>query len=178
VVLALVVVNFGARLIVRLASGESDPAAFNTALASLLAMGVVLAVGGFLSSRRYQPARTAGDLFFEILIGAVLVTIVGPFVSGGTPFGSGSYAYVMQLLVCVGALIVGGLIGVLLAIAFGVDPKTRAWGAYAASVKLPAKPARQGKSPRQSAKPTGPAKKATAPAKKAGPQAKKAGAKR
>jgi hypothetical protein len=162
VVAALVVVNFAARLIIRVSSGASDPATFRTALASLLAMGLVLAISGFLSARRFLLPRTAGDLFFEIVIAAALVTVVGPLVSGGSPFGSGSYAYVMQLLVCLGTLIVGGAIGVLLAIAFGLDPKSRAWGAYAASVKLPAKGVRASKPQKAGKQPAG-----KAPAKRA-----------
>jgi hypothetical protein len=139
VVLALVAVNFGARVVIRLAKGASDEVQFTTALASLVAMGVVLAVTGFLLARRFALARAAGELFFMVVFAALLVTLAGPFVSGGTPFGAGSYAWVMQLLVCLGALIVGSAIGVLLAIAFGLDPKSRAWGAYAASVKMPAR---------------------------------------
>jgi hypothetical protein len=145
VVLVLVVVNFAARVIIRLANGASDGAQFNTALASLVAMGVVLAVTGFFLSRRFVLARAAGDLFFMIVSAALIVTLVGPFVSGGTPFGAGSYAWTMQLLVCLAALLIGSAIGVLLAIAFGLDPKSRAWAAYAASVKMPANAARPGK---------------------------------
>ena len=145
VVGALVVVNLAARLIIRIASGASERVQFTTALASLLAMGVLLAVTGFLTARRYLPARTAGDLFYMIVISALVVTLIGPFVSGGSPFGAGGYTWLLQLLVCLGALLVGAAIGVLLAIAFGLDPKSRAWGAYAASVKLPANAVRPGK---------------------------------
>ncbi|SHN33696.1 hypothetical protein [Cryptosporangium aurantiacum] len=141
VVATLVVVNFAARLVLRIASGASEDVEFTTALSSLVAMGLVVAVAGFLTSRRYLPSVTAGDLFFDILFASLLVTLVGPFVSGGTPFGSGAGQWIIQLLVCVGALIVGGAIGVLLAVAFGLDPKSRAWGAYASQVKLPAKKA-------------------------------------
>jgi len=146
VVAALVLVNFGARLALRLASGASEKVEFTTALTSLVAMGVVIAVVGFLTARRYLLAVTAGDLFFDILLTSLLVTLVGPFVSGATPFGAGVLQWMLQWLVCVGALTVGAAIGVLLTIAFGLDPKSRAWAAYAAQVKLPAKAARPGKS--------------------------------
>ena len=139
VVVALVLVNIAARVVIRIASGASEGVQFGTALASLLGMGVVLAVTGFLTARRYLPARTAGDLFFVIVISALIVTLLGPFVSGGSPFGAGAYPWIMQLLVCLGTLVIGAVIGVWLAIAFGLDPKSRAWGAYAASVKLSAK---------------------------------------
>lgn len=145
VVVALLVVNFGARLVLRLANGASEDAELTTAVTSLLAMGLVTAVAGFLTARRYLWGVTAGDLFFDVTIASLLVTLVGPFVSGGTPFGPGVTQWLLQLLVCLGALAVGSAIGVLLAVAFGLDPKSRAWGAYAAQVKLPAKGAKKAK---------------------------------
>ncbi|GAA0283741.1 hypothetical protein [Cryptosporangium japonicum] len=132
VVAVLIVVNFGARLVLRLANGTSEDVELTTALVSLAAMGVVIAVAGFLTARRYLWGVTAGDLFFDLVISALLVTLVGPFVSGATPFGSGVTQWLLQLLVCLGVLLIGSAIGVLLAVAFGLDPKSRAWGAYAA----------------------------------------------
>ena len=161
VVAVLVVVNFAARLVLRLANGASEDVEFTTALTSLVGMGLVVAVAGFLTARRYLLSVTAGDLFFDILIASLVVTVIGPFVSGGTPFGSGAGQWIIQLLVCVGALVVGGAIGVLLAIAFGLDPKSRAWGAYASQVKLPAKATRPGKATTKPAKKAQPAKKRT-----------------
>lgn len=158
VVVTLVLVNLAARLIIRLASGASEAAEFRTALASLLAMGLVLAITGFVTACRHLPARTAGDLFFVLTAASLSVTLLGPFASGGTPFGSGFVQWLLQILVCVGALAVGSAIGVLLAIACGLDPKSRAWAAYAAQVKLPATATRPGKAKTKPVKKRTPAK--------------------
>ncbi|MFI5956471.1 hypothetical protein [Cryptosporangium sp. NPDC051539] len=145
VVAVLVAVNFGARIVLRIASGTSEDTELRTGIVSLAGMGVVLAVAAFLTARRFLPAVTSGDLFFDIVVTSLLVTLVGPFISGGTPFVDGPGQWLLQLVVCVGVLLVGAALGGLLAVAFGVDPKSRAWGAYASQVKLPANAKRPGK---------------------------------
>ncbi|TQS46618.1 hypothetical protein [Cryptosporangium phraense] len=145
VVAVLVAVNFGARIVLRIASGASEDAELRTGIVTLAAMGVVIAVASFLTARRYLPAITSGDLFFDVVVTSLLVTLVGPFVSGGTPFVDGPGQWLIQILVCVGVLLVGAALGAFLAIALGLDPKSRAWGAYANQVKLPANAKRPGK---------------------------------
>ena len=161
-----VAVNFVARLALRLADGADETVELRTGLISLGAMALVLAVAGFLGTRRYPFTVAAGDLFFQISGATLLVTLIGPFLSGATPFGAGLWRWILQVLVCFGVLVFGAVIGVLIAIAFGLDPKSRAWGAYAAQVKLPEKKAPLKKAPLRNApaKKTPPTK---APARKA-----------
>ena len=149
---ALVAVNLVARLVVRLRGTEVGPDALESAefvvglwsLWSLGAMGLCLAVAAFLWTRRHALGRVVADLVAVILAGSLLVSVVGPYVSGSGPLESGFSFFLLLFLFCVAVLTVGATIGSLLAIAFGLDPKSRAWQAYARGVKMPQRAAKGG----------------------------------
>ncbi len=140
-----VAMNLVARGVVRLAGPTDDARDLAIALWSLGAMGVGVGVVGFLWARRERLGRVAADLAVVVVSSALVVTLVGPFVSGTTPFASGFTFFLLQLGACVGVLTVGAALGVLVATALGLDPKSRAWQAYARSVKLPKGATRPGK---------------------------------
>jgi hypothetical protein len=75
----------------------------------------------------------AGDLFWAVLATTLVVTLAGPLVSAHPSYDPGSTA--AQLGLCAGLLALGGGGGVLLAVALGLDPTSRAWQAQAARVK-------------------------------------------
>ena len=134
VVAALVAVNLLARLGVRLA-GPDDSTEFVIGLWSIGAMMVVLAVAVFLWARSYLVPRVLTFAGTAIGVSALLVTLLGPFVSGGSPFENGINAFLFQILVCMLVLSVGGAIGLLTAMALGLDPTSRAWKRQAERVK-------------------------------------------
>lgn len=132
----LVVINLVARLVVRL-SGVSDERELLIAAVSLGAMGLALAVPAFLWSRRHLLPRVAADVSVTAAVSGLLVLLVGPFVSGTTPFAAGAGFFLVQLGVCAGVLALGALLGIFVTTAFGLDPKSRAWQRRAESVRLP-----------------------------------------
>jgi hypothetical protein len=131
---ALVAVNLVARLIVRIA-GPGDDAEFVIGLWSLGAMVVVLAVAVFLWARRYVVPLVLSYAGVVIVASSILVTVVGPYVSGGSPFQSGFGTYLLQLAICAGILGVATTLGLFTALALGLDPTSRAWKRQAERVK-------------------------------------------
>ena len=131
---ALVVVNLVSRLAVRIADPGED-AEFAIGLWSLGGMVVVLAVAVFLWARRYFVPQVLG--YAGVVIGAssVLVTVIGPFVSGTGPFEDGIGTFLLQLVICAAVLAVGATLGLLTAMALGLDPTSRAWKRQAERVR-------------------------------------------
>jgi hypothetical protein len=120
----LVAINVAARLIARFAlPAGTDP--FQLGAWSMLAMVVAVAVVGFLWTRRRRVPLVAGDLFFLTVATSLLVALAGPVVSGGAGFGAS--LVLGELALCAGLLVVGDAAGVLLAVALGLDPTSRAW---------------------------------------------------
>jgi hypothetical protein len=134
----LVGINVLARLLARFAlPAGTDP--FLPGLASVLAMVIAVAVTGFLWTRVRRVPAVVGDLFFVTVVATLLVTLVGPFVSGHPEFDLGFT--VKQIGLCAGLLVVGDAAGVLTAVALGLDPTSRAWQRQAERVR--SKPARK-----------------------------------
>jgi hypothetical protein len=128
----LVGINLCARLVTRSALPEdTDP--FVTGALSIFAMVVAVGVAGFLWTSRRRVPLVAGDLFFVLVATTLLVTLAGPFVSGKPDFDLG--LTMQQLGLCAGLLVVGSAGGVLLAVALGLDPTSRAWKQQAAKLK-------------------------------------------
>jgi hypothetical protein len=130
----LVAVNLLARLVVRLA-GPDDSTQFVIGLWSIGAMMVVLAVTVFLWARRYPVPRVLTFAGAAIGSSSLLVMLIGPLVSGGSPFENGFNAFLFQVLVCMLVLSVAGAIGLFTAMALGLDPKSQAWKRQAERVK-------------------------------------------
>jgi hypothetical protein len=140
---ALVLVNVAARLIVRLTGSDSDTQ-FVIGLWSLGAMVVVAAVAAFVWARRNLMARVVADGLIVVVTTSLLVTLFGPFVSGNSPFldapfGDAFADFLLQLSVCLAVLGIGAMIGVLVTMALGLDPKSRAWKAQSERIKATAR---------------------------------------
>jgi len=143
----LVAVNLLARVGVRIA-GPDDDAEFVIALWSLGGMVLGLAAVVFYWTRRYLASRVVGYAGAVIGVSSVLVAVIGPFVSGGGPLENGFGTFLLQLFVIFVSLTVGAALGLLLAIALGMDPTSRAWKHQAERVKTSSRQ-RQGKSARR-----------------------------
>jgi hypothetical protein len=135
VVAILLVINVGARLIADHAlPKDSDPVVL--ALWSIVAMVLAVGVAAFVWTTRRRVPTVAGDLFFTVAASSVLVTLLAPLVSGQAHFSVGIAFRVLGL--CAAMLTIGSAAGVLIAVAFGLDPTTRAWRSQAAKLRKPA----------------------------------------
>jgi hypothetical protein len=132
VVALLAGIDVVARLVVRFALPEgTDP--FQAGAWALLAMVLAVGVVGFRWTRERRVPPVAGDLFWVVLATTLLVTLAGPFVSGSPAFDFGFL--LSQFGLCAAMLAVGAGGGLLLAVALGLDPASRALKARAAKVK-------------------------------------------
>jgi hypothetical protein len=124
----LVGLNLLARLVARFAlpEGQEDEQ-FVVGLISLAGMVLTMGYAGFWWARRHGAVRILEDLTIAGFAGALLAVLIGPFVSGDTPFGNGAGFWFAQLGLCAAVLIVGAFGGVWLAIMLGLDPRSRSW---------------------------------------------------
>src|SRR5262245_36951623 len=98
----LFLVNVIARLVVRFAAGSDDAKQVTIGLWALIAVGVVMIpVAAWWTTRHFLP-RVLGDLAVAVLIACVLAVLVGPLVSGASPFGSGAGLVFTQFAYFVG----------------------------------------------------------------------------
>lgn len=122
--------NLVARLVARFALPEGqENEEFVVGLLSLAGMVLTIGYAGFWWARRYTAVRILEDLTIAGLAGALSAVLVGPFVSGDSPFGNGAGFWFAQLGLCVAVLIVGAFGGIFLAIMLGLDPRSRNWHA-------------------------------------------------
>jgi hypothetical protein len=136
---ALFAVNAVARLIVRMAGSNSDEQ-FMIGVWSLGAMAVVAAGAACFWAARYLMPKVVADGLLVVTVTSLLVTLVGPLFSGPSPFSEYVFSdalgdFMLQLIICLGVLGFGVVLGVLLAMALGIDPKSRAWKAQASRMR-------------------------------------------
>ena len=93
----LFAINVVARLATRIGS-DGDETAQNRA--SMVMFGLIaLVLGGyaFVVSQRRQPGNWLPELGLGALGGMLLTVVLGPFVSGQTPFGNGAGDFFAQI---------------------------------------------------------------------------------
>ena len=131
---ALFAVNLVARLVVRFAAGSDDGKQVTIGLWALIAVGAVLIPVAFWWARRWPLPRVIGDIAVAVLVACLLAVLVGPFVSGTTPFGDGVGLAFRQFFYYAAVSAGGTLIGVLAVMTVGQDYKSQAWKRYAERV--------------------------------------------
>lgn len=127
----LFLVNVIARLITRFGF-DNDPTAENrVSIVMFTVIGLVFAVAAFVRAQQKRP----GDWVPEIAaaaVGAMLLTVlVGPFVSGDSPFSGGAGTFFSQVWLYGAFAAVGSLLGYWVATALGRDHRSRTLAAYA-----------------------------------------------
>lgn len=137
----LFVVNLIARLVVRATAGKDATVDKQTTvgLIALLAVGAVMIGVAYWWARRYPMPRVLGDLAVAAFVGCLLSALIGPFISGSSPFGDGGLFFAQlfyYLAVCAG----GVFFGLVAVMAAGQDYKSQAWKRY--SERVQAKPRR------------------------------------
>ncbi len=127
----LFVVNLIARLVVRLAAGHNDAKQVTIGLWALVAVGAVLIPVAYWWARRWPVPRVIGDIAVAVVAACVLAVLIGPFVSGTTPFGGGIGLAFRQFFYFVAVSAGGTLFGLLAVMTVGQDYKSQAWKRYA-----------------------------------------------
>ena len=129
--LGLFAVNVAARLTIRIGFHDNDTAESRVSLIMFAVIGVVLAVTTFVRAQRVPPATWLPDVVAAGLAGMLLTVLVGPFVSGDTPFSAGAGNFFSQIWLYGGFAIVGTLLGYWIATAFGQDYRSKSLKAFA-----------------------------------------------
>jgi prolipoprotein diacylglyceryltransferase len=127
----LFAINVVTRLVVRLGFEGSDTAQNRASLIMFAVIGLVFAVVVFVRSREVPPSRWLPVLVVAAVTGMLLTILVGPFVSGDTPFTNGAGAFFSQVWLYGGFSIVGSLLGYWIATALGVDYRSKSLKAFA-----------------------------------------------
>jgi hypothetical protein len=131
----LFVVNLIARVVVRVVAGHDDNKQVAIGLWALLAVGAVLIPVAYWWSRRWPLPRVLGDIALAVLAACLLAVLIGPFVSGTTPFSGGVGVMFRQFFYYAAVSAGGTLFGVLAAMTVGQDYKSQAWKRYAERVQ-------------------------------------------
>jgi peptidoglycan/LPS O-acetylase OafA/YrhL len=128
----LFLINVAARLVIRFGFHDDDAAETRATIAMFAGIGLLLAIWTFTHAQRRLPSEwLLPDLVFGALAGMLLTVLVGPFVSGDTPFGGGAGNFFSQIWLYSGFAIVGTLLGYWIAVALGRDYRTRSLKAFA-----------------------------------------------
>ena len=127
----LFAINVIARLIARLAFNADETLDNWVTTVMFAVIGVVLAGVAFIRAQRSKPSDWLPDLTLGALGGMLLTILVGPFISGGTPFAAGAGNFFSQVWIYAGFAIIGTLLGYWLATTLGRDYRSRTLTALA-----------------------------------------------
>ncbi|MEV4350368.1 hypothetical protein AB0J83_38420 [Actinoplanes sp. NPDC049596] len=127
----LFAINVVARLVTRFVFDGDDTAEGRASIMMFALIGVVLAVYTFIVSQRRRPSEwLLPDLVFGAVGGMLLTILVGPFISGGQPFGGGAGNFFAQVWLYAGFAIAGTLVGYWIAVMLAKDYRSRSLKAY------------------------------------------------
>jgi Na+/melibiose symporter-like transporter len=140
----LFAINVLTRLVIRLGFNGDNKAEDRASIIMFALIGLALAVFTFFRAQRVAPGGWLPDLAFGAVGGMLLTILVGPLVSGNTPFSGGAGFFFSQIWLYGGFTIVGTLLGYWIATALGRDYRSRSLKAFAqARVTKPRKVVRR-----------------------------------
>ena len=128
---ALFAINVIARLVIRIGFNEDDTAQNRVSIIMFAVIGLVLATVTFFRSQRVPPSSWLPELAAAAIGGMLLTILVGPFVSGDSPFSGGAGNFFSQVWLYGGFAIVGTLLGYWLATMLGRDYRSKSLAAFA-----------------------------------------------
>jgi multisubunit Na+/H+ antiporter MnhB subunit len=94
-------------------------------------IGIVLAIVTYVRAQRVPPSRWLPDLAAAAIGGMLLTILVGPFISGDSPFSEGAGNFFSQVWLYGGFAIVGTLLGYWIATMLGRDYRSKSLAAFA-----------------------------------------------
>lgn len=115
-----------ARLVARFYAGDNTSRQDVVAWVAFGAVGLTLAVAAFSWGRRYPMGRVVLDLGGAALLGCLFSTLVGPLITGGSPFANGPGVFFGTIWLYAGVAISSALMGLLVLTALGQDHRSRA----------------------------------------------------
>jgi hypothetical protein len=127
----LFAINAVTRLVIRIGFHGDDNAEDRASLVMFALIGLALAVFTFVRAQRVAPSTWLPDLAAGAVGGMLLTILVGPFISGDTPFSGGAGNFFSQVWLYAGFAIVGTLLGYWTATALGRDYRSRSLKAFA-----------------------------------------------
>lgn len=127
----LFAINVVARLVIRIWFNEDDTAQNRVSIVMFAVIGIVLAIVTFVRAQRVPPSGWLPELGAAALGGMVLTILVGPLVSGDSPFASGAGNFFSQVWLYAGFAIVGTLLGYWIATMLGRDYRSKSLAAFA-----------------------------------------------
>jgi len=128
---ALFAINVIARVVIRIGFNEDDTAQNRVSIVMFAVIGLVLATVTFFRSQRVPPSSWLPELAAAAIGGMLLTILVGPFVSGDSPFSGGAGNFFSQVWLYSGFAIVGTLLGYWLATMLGRDYRSKSLAAFA-----------------------------------------------
>ena len=128
---ALFAINVIARLVIRIGFHDDDTAQNRVSIVMFAVIGIVLAAVTFVRAQRVPPSSWLPELGVAAIAGMLLTILVGPFVSGDTPFEGGAGNFFSQVWLYGGFAIVGTLLGYWIATMLGRDYRSRSLAAFA-----------------------------------------------
>ncbi len=127
----LFAVNVIARLVIRIGFSDDDTAQNRVSIVMFAVIGVVLAIVTFVRSQRVPPSSWLPELAAAAIGGMLLTILVGPFVSGDSPFAGGAGNFFSQVWLYGGFAIAGTLLGYWIATMLGRDYRSKSLAAFA-----------------------------------------------
>ncbi|AGZ46007.1 hypothetical protein AFR_38765 [Actinoplanes friuliensis DSM 7358] len=128
---ALFAINVVARVVIRIGFADNDSAQNTVSIIMFAVIGVVLAVVAFIRAQRVPPSSWLPELAASAIGGMLLTILIGPFISGDTPFAAGAGNFFSQIWLYGGFAIVGTLLGYWVATMLGRDYRSRSLQAFA-----------------------------------------------
>ena len=127
----LFVVNVIARLVIRIGFHDNDTAQNTVSIVMFAVIGIVLAAVTYVRAQRVPPGQWLPEVAAAGIGGMLLTILVGPFISGDSPFSGGAGNFFSQVWLYGGFAVVGTLLGYWIATMLGRDYRSRSLAAFA-----------------------------------------------
>jgi FtsH-binding integral membrane protein len=128
--LGLFVINVIARLVIRVGFHDDDTAQSRVSMIMFAVIGVTIGVVVFFRAQKERPSKWLPGLLAAVVVAMLLTILVGPLISGDSPFAAGAGNFFSQVWLYLGFSIGGTLLGYWIVTAFGRDYRSRALKAY------------------------------------------------
>jgi hypothetical protein len=127
----LFAINVIARLVIRIGFDDNDTAQNTVSIVMFAVIGIVLAVVTYVRAQRVPPSGWLPELAAAAIGGMLLTILIGPFISGDSPFSGGAGNFFSQVWLYGGFAIVGTLLGYWVATMLGRDYRSKSLAAFA-----------------------------------------------